>query len=80
LGICFTQFSTLGRNDTELVYADPLTWSGPDEDASFDTDDEFVFMARHLGQRYDGADIASDLPDGVDAVRETMICCCCCCC
>jgi hypothetical protein len=37
------------------VWADPLTYSGADEDPTFDDDDEFVFMARHLGdQKPDG--------------------------
>ncbi len=61
-------FSTLGRNDTHLVYADATTYSGPDEDATFDSDDELVFMARHLGVQYDGSDLESDLPEGVSAV------------
>ena len=34
----------------QLVYADPNTYSGPDENPNFDKDDEFVFMARHLGE------------------------------
>ena len=39
----------LGRNASDLVYADPKTFSGPDENPKFDEDDELVFMARHLG-------------------------------
>ena len=35
----------------QLVYADPNTYSGPDENPNFDKDDEFVFMARHLGEK-----------------------------
>ena len=31
------------------MYADPKTYSGPDEDPMFDANDELVFMARHLG-------------------------------
>ena len=33
------------------MYADPGTWSGPDGNILFDEDDEFVFMARHLGDK-----------------------------
>lgn len=33
------------------VWADAGTYSGPDEDPFFDEDDEFVFMARHLGSK-----------------------------
>ncbi len=39
----------MGRNATDLVYADPNTLSGPDEDPLFDENDELVFMARYLG-------------------------------
>ena len=35
----------------QLVYADPNTYSGPDENPNFDGDDELVFMARHLGEK-----------------------------
>ena len=35
----------------QLVYADPNTYSDPDENPNFDEDDEFVFMARHLGEK-----------------------------
>jgi len=44
-----------------LVYADPHTFSGPDEKPAFDEDDELVFMARHLGKRW----IDSSLPENV---------------
>ena len=44
-----------------LVYADPHTFSGPDEKPEFDEDDELVFMARHLGKRW----IDSSLPENV---------------
>ena len=40
-----------------MVYADPKTFSGPDEDPHFDGDDEFVFMARHLGVKADPSTI-----------------------
>ena len=33
------------------MYADDVTHSGPDEDGTFDSDDELVFMARFLGDR-----------------------------
>ena len=43
-------YRLIGRNPPPgLVYADSKTYSGPDEDISFDQDDELVFMARHLG-------------------------------
>ena len=39
----------VGRNpEPALVYADSNTYSGPDEDPTFDSDDELVFMARHM--------------------------------
>ncbi len=63
----------MGREDTGLVYADPNTYSGADEDDTFDEDDELVFMARHLGVRYDGNDLEGDLPEGVSTV-STMCC------
>ena len=45
-------YRLIGRNPPPgLVYADSKTYSGPDEDISFDQDDELVFMARHLGAR-----------------------------
>ena len=45
-------YRLIGRNPPPgLVYADSKTYSGPDEDISFDQDDELVFMARHLGTR-----------------------------
>ena len=45
-------YRIIGRNPPPgLVYADSKTYSGPDEDISFDHDDELVFMARHLGTR-----------------------------
>ena len=47
----------MGKNPTDLVYADPKTFSGPDEDPNFDGDDEFVFMARHLGVKADPSTI-----------------------
>ena len=40
-----------GKNPMQLVYADPNTYSGPDENPNFDENDEFVFMARHLGEK-----------------------------
>ena len=53
-----------------LVYADPETYSGPDEDPTFDTDDELVFMARHLGSRWTNIDPPENvLPDIVEVVE-----------
>lgn len=40
---------TAPRGATILTYADPLTWTGPDPDPSFDGDDELLFMAREAG-------------------------------
>merc|ERR1711963_169990 len=39
----------IGRQKQELVYSDPNTFSGPDEDPTFDFDDELVVMAKDLG-------------------------------
>lgn len=39
----------IGRKHSELMYADAKTFSGLDEDSSFDFDDELVFMAKDLG-------------------------------
>lgn len=38
-----------------LVYTDPQMYTGPDEDPTFDADDELVFMARDAGQKFNGA-------------------------
>ena len=42
-------FRTIGREKQELVYSDPNTYSGPDEQPLFDFDDELVVMAKDLG-------------------------------
>merc|ERR1712156_1299504 len=39
----------IGRHKQELVYSDPNTYSGPDEQPLFDFDDELVIMAKDLG-------------------------------
>ena len=39
----------IGRHKQELVYSDPNTFSGPDEQPVFDFDDELVVMAKDLG-------------------------------
>merc|ERR1712123_563722 len=39
------------RNMRKLMYADAGTFSGSDEDATLDLDDEIVFMARFLGEK-----------------------------
>ena len=39
----------IGRHKQELVYSDPNTYSGPDEQTVFDFDDELVVMAKDLG-------------------------------
>ena len=41
----------IGRTLQGLIYADPVTYSGSDSDKTFDTNDELVFMARHLGDK-----------------------------
>jgi hypothetical protein len=56
-------FRLVGKNATELVYADPNTYSGPDENPDFDSDDELVFMARHLGRI--AANNLTEFPSGV---------------
>jgi len=54
------------RNMTTLVYADPSTFSGKDEDDALDEDDEIVFMARFLGEKNEKL----IFPEG--AVENTM--------
>ena len=46
-----TDCRIVGRNATELVYADAKTLSGADENPRFDEDDELLFMVRHLGHK-----------------------------
>ena len=49
-----------------MVYADPKTFSGADENPNFDEDDELVFMARHLGEKILNLnDLALSWPKGV---------------
>ncbi len=65
-GDCYAQ----GRNFTNLVYSDDGTYSGKDlADPNFDDDDEFVFMARDLGDQDDGNGI-NNLPSGVQYVTK----------
>jgi hypothetical protein len=45
-----------------LTYADTSTFTGPDADPSFDSDDELVFLSSESGQRYTG----TEAPAGVD--------------
>merc|ERR1712179_304052 len=49
------------RNMINLMYAEPNTYSGVDEDETLDMDDEIVFMARFLGDKNE--DVI--FPDGV---------------
>ena len=53
-----------GRPFSNLAYADPGTFAGADPDASLDSDDEIALMAMDAG---DGAPVALDDPDGVEA-------------
>lgn len=52
------------------VYADPNTRSGADEDATFDTDDEFVFMGGDAGSN---APAYADPPAGVDGTSGVKV-------
>lgn len=54
---------------TVRTYTDAGTFTGPDPDPSFDTDDELVFMARELGERFPGG---AD-PPGVLAGTKTEL-------
>ena len=56
---CFTQ----GRNHSSLVYADINTYSGGDDDRSFDENDELAFMAKDLGVKCDSR--CSELSSGL---------------
>ena len=54
---------------TELMYADPGTYSGRDEDDALDEDDEIVFMARFVGEK----NVGMTLPEGVvDGIMEEL--------
>ena len=65
-------FSTQGRNHTQEVFADVLTYSGGDTDTTgFDSNDELVFMARHLGEQYDN--IGSYPPETLPVRNNTAI-------
>ncbi len=55
---------------TTMAYADPTTYTGADEDTTFDADDELVVMARDAGDR---AGDAGGLPAGVLAGRAVEI-------
>merc|ERR1712215_306763 len=59
------------RNMTTLMYADPGTYSGMDEDESLDEDDEIVFMARFLGEKNEEL----SFPEGVteDIIEEVEV-------
>merc|ERR1712215_190319 len=59
------------RNMTTLMYADPGTYSGMDEDDSLDSDDEIVFMARFLGEKSEEL----IFPEGVteDIIEEVEV-------
>ena len=48
---------------TTLMYADPGTYSGIDEDDSLDSDDEIVFMARFLGEKNEDLKLSEPLAD-----------------
>lgn len=49
------------RNRTEVVYADAGTYSGPDQDALLDEDDEIVLMAKEVGEE----EMGESYPEGV---------------
>ena len=53
-----------------MVWADPLTYSGADNDLLFDDNDELVFMARHLGDVYDG--VTELPPDLLPLVTKSL--------
>lgn len=59
----------VGRNASDLVYADAKTYSGPDENPLFDEDDELVFMARHTGKKWNPS-VVKTLPFGVQQVTH----------
>jgi len=59
------------RNMNFLVYSDPNTYSGSDEDPSLDEDDEIVFMAKDVGTQFNG----KESPEGVvaDIIEELEV-------
>ena len=46
---------TTGSGFTILTYTDASTFTGPDPDPTFDTDDELVFMAKEAGDQLAGS-------------------------
>lgn len=61
----------IGRKHSELMYADAQTFSGLDEDPTFDFDDELVLMAKDLGPIKPMANVA--LPQKVRKVGTFKI-------
>jgi len=63
-------FSPSPNNLQILYYCDPMTNVGVDADATFDTDDELVFMVKDAGDVSDGSS-----PAGVvdSSCREVMV-------
>jgi len=59
----------IGRQKQELVYSDPNTYSGPDEQTAFDFDDELVVMAKDLGSMRPAKSVAK--PKYV--LQDTMV-------
>ena len=55
---------------TALQYSDPGTWVGADPDATFDADDELVFMARDAGPK---APAGAAPPSGIVGARGKQI-------
>jgi len=55
-----------------LFYADPNTYTGPDTDPVFDSDDELVFMARDAGGRIDPVEDPSGVVAGSGVEVEVV--------
>ena len=66
--VFFQTFRIIGREKEFLVYSDPSTYSGPDEEPLFDFDDELVVMAKDLGKTIRPED-GSEGPENVQQVR-----------
>ncbi|RYE18151.1 MAG: hypothetical protein EOP51_22510, partial [Sphingobacteriales bacterium] len=66
-----TIYNASGYNYNSLQYADVNTWVGADATATFDADDELVFMARDAGGGL--APDAALLPGGVVATAGAQI-------
>jgi hypothetical protein len=67
---CYVVYGYDPGGYTTSAYADPNTYAGPDDDPTFDSDDELAFMARDAGDR---AGPGAGLPAGVQAATAVEV-------